>query len=164
MGGTLLSKKEKRSARGNNYAFLNFSDLSSIFELIIFESNLRKYRELLLEGESFVLGVDFSSQNGSLRGELKKVFSFEEVEKLNKTNHFNNKENDKLNNQTLKIYDDRSFSKDELAKLNWVKGHNKIEIIINNQLLKIPGEFNITSEMIDKMKILKGVMKIDFAE
>ena len=139
LGGTLLSKKEKRSARGNNYAFLNFSDLSSIFELIIFESNLRKYRELLLEGESFVLGVDFSSQNGSLRGELKKVFSFEEVEKLNKTNHFNNKENDKLNNQTLKIYADRSFSKDELAKLNWVKGHNKIEIIINNQLLKIPG-------------------------
>ena len=35
LGGTLLSKKEKRSARGNNYAFLNFSDLSSIFELDI---------------------------------------------------------------------------------------------------------------------------------
>ena len=30
-----------------------------------------------------------------------------------------------------------AFQKDELAKLNWVKGHNKIEIIINNQLLKI---------------------------
>ncbi len=164
LGGTLLSKKEKRSARGNNYAFLNFSDMSSIFELIIFESNLRKYRELLLEGESFVLGVDFSSQNGSLRGELKKVFSFEEVQKLNKTNNFNNKVKDKINNQTLKIYADRSFSKDELAKLNWVKGHNKIEIIINNQLLKIPGEFTITSEMIDKMKNLNGVMKIDFVE
>ena len=27
IGGTLLSKKEKRSARGNAYAFLNFSDL-----------------------------------------------------------------------------------------------------------------------------------------
>ena len=75
-----------------------------------------------------------------------------------------NKENDKLNNQTLIIYADRSFSKDELAKLKWVKGHNKIEIIINNQLLKIPGEFNITSEMIDKMKSLNGVMKIDFVE
>ena len=136
----------------------------SIFELIIFESNLRKYRELLLEGESFVLGVDLSSQNGSLRGELKKVFSFGEVENFNRTNNFNNKGNDQLNNQTLKIYADKSFSKDELAKLNWVKGHNKIEIIINNQLLKIPGEFNITSEMIDKMKSLNGVMKIDFVE
>ena len=28
LAGTLLSKKEKRSARGNSYAFLNFSDLS----------------------------------------------------------------------------------------------------------------------------------------
>ena len=83
MGGTLLSKKEKRSAKGNTYAFLNFSDLSSIYELIIFESNLRKYRDMLIEGDSFVLGIDFSSHNGTLRGELKKVFKIEEVDKLN---------------------------------------------------------------------------------
>jgi DNA polymerase-3 subunit alpha len=163
IGGTLLSKKEKRSARGNTYAFLNFSDLSSIYELIIFESNLRKYRELLIEGDSFVLGVDFSSQNGTLRGELKKVFDFKEVEKLNNNNlRINNNKN--VKQQTLKIYADGNFSKNELAKLKWRKGNNKIEIIYNNQLLRIPGQFNITSEMINQMKSFNGVKKIDFIE
>ena len=157
LGGTLLSKKEKRSARGSNYAFLNFSDLSSIYELIIFESNLRKYRELLVEGDSFILGVDFSSQNGTIRGELKKVFKFDEVENLNKKNA-NTKQ------QTLKIYADGNFSKDELAKFKWARGHNKVEIIYNNQLLKIPGQFNITSEMISEMKNLNGVKKVDLVE
>ncbi len=159
LGGTLLSKKEKRSARGNTYAFLNFSDLSSIYELIIFESNLRKYREILVEGDSFVLGVDFSSQNGVLRGELKKVFSIEEVEKLNKD--FHKKKDKKINYQTLIIYADANFSKNELSKFKWLKGHCKIEIIINNQLLKIPGQFDITAEMITQMKSLNGVTKVD---
>ena len=164
LGGTLLSKKEKRSARGNTYAFLNFSDLSSIYELIIFESNLRKYRELLVEGDSFILGVDFSSQNGSLRGELKKVFSVDEVEKLNKNNTLKEKKDEKLNRQTIKIYADGNFSREELLKLKWVKGNNKIEIIMNNQLLKLPGEYNVTAEMIGQMKGLVGVKKIDFLE
>ena len=164
LGGTLLSKKEKRSARGNTYAFLNFSDLSSIYELIIFESNLRKYRELLVEGDSFILGVDFSSQNGSLRGELKKVFSVDEVEKLNKNNTLKEKKDEKLNRQTIKIYADGNFSREELSKLKWVKGNNKIEIIMNNQLLKLPGEYNVTAEMIGQMKGLVGVKKIDFLE
>ena len=61
----------------------------------------------------------------------------------------------------MKIYTDRNFSKSELAKLNWSKGYNKVEIIINNQLLKVPGQFNVTSEMINKMKNLNGVKKVD---
>ena len=163
IGGTLLSKKEKRSTRGNAYAFLNFSDPSSIYELIIFESNLRKYRELLIEGDSFVLGVDFTTQNGTLRGELKKVFSFEEIEKFNNNENLKIKTKQNIKQQTLKIYADRNFSKNELAKLNWIKGQNRVEIIIDNQLLKIPGNYYINSEMLDKMKKLTGVKKIDFA-
>jgi hypothetical protein len=62
----------------------------------------------------------------------------------------------------VKIYADGNFSKSELSKLKWAKGHNKVEIIINNQLLRIPGQFLITPEMIDQMKNLNGVKKVDF--
>ena len=72
--------------------------------------------------------------------------------------------NNALNRQTIKIYADGNFSKNELAKLKWAKGHNKVEIIMNNQLLKIPGQFDITKEMLNQMKNLNGVKKIDFAE
>jgi len=56
VAGTLLAKKERRSARGNAYAFLNFSDTTSNYEGIIFEANLRKYRDMLIVGQSYVFG------------------------------------------------------------------------------------------------------------
>ena len=161
LSGTLLTKKEKRSARGNSYAFLNFSDLTSIYELIIFESNLRKYREILNEGESFIVGVDFSTQNGTLRGELKKVFKFDDVERIDTKNFTANVKQVTTAQQTVSIYTDGNFSKDELSKLKWIRGKSNVQIIMNNQLLKIPGQFEISSEMISKMKNLNGVKKID---
>ena len=161
LSGTLLTKKEKRSARGNSYAFLNFSDLTSIYELIIFESNLRKYRDILNEGESFIVGVDFSTQNGTLRGELKKVFKFDDLEKIDTKNFAADVKQVTSAQQTVSIYTDGNFSKDELSKLKWIRGKSNVQIIINNQLLKIPGQFEISSEMISKMKNLNGVKKID---
>ena len=161
LSGTLLTKKEKRSARGNSYAFLNFSDLTSIYELIIFESNLRKYRDILNEGESFIVGVDFSTQNGTLRGELKKVFKFDDVERMDTKNFVADVKQVTSAQQTVSIYTDGNFSKDELSKLKWIRGKSNVQIIINNQLLKIPGQFEISSEMISKMKNLNGVKKID---
>ena len=161
LSGTLLTKKEKRSARGNSYAFLNFSDLTSIYELIIFESNLRKYRDMLNEGESFIVGVDFSTQNGTLRGELKKVFKFDDLEKIDTKNFAADVKQVTSAQQTVSIYTDGNFSKDELSKLKWIRGKSNVQIIINNQLLKIPGQFEISSEMISKMKNLNGVKKID---
>ena len=161
LSGTLLTKKEKRSARGNSYAFLNFSDLTSIYELIIFESNLRKYRDMLNEGESFIVGVDFSTQNGTLRGELKKVFKFDDLERIDTKNFAADVKQVTSAQQTVSIYTDGNFSKDELSKLKWIRGKSNVQIIINNQLLKIPGQFEISSEMISKMKNLNGVKKID---
>ncbi len=161
LSGTLLTKKEKRSARGNSYAFLNFSDLTSIYELIIFESNLRKYRDILNEGESFIVGVDFSTQNGTLRGELKKVFKFDDLDRIDTKNFAADVKQVTSAQQTVSIYTDGNFSKDELSKLKWIRGKSNVQIIINNQLLKIPGQFEISSEMISKMKNLNGVKKID---
>ena len=158
LSGTLLTKKEKRSARGNSYAFLNFSDLTSIFELIIFESNLRKYRDILNEGESFIVGVDFSTQNGTLRGELKKVFKFDDLDRIDTKNFAADVKQVTSAQQTVSIYTDGNFSKDELSKLKWIRGKSNVQIIINNQLLKIPGQFEISSEMISKMKNLNGCL------
>mgnify|MGYP001305794731 FL=1 len=164
VAGTLLSKKEKRSARGNAYAFLNFSDTSSIYELIIFETNLRKYRELLIEGESYVLGVDFTSDNNSLRGELKKVFSFDQVLKFNKKNDNKFKKDIERQGSTLKIYVNNDFAKDKLSELKLISGYHKVEIIINNQIVKVPGDFEVNKELIASIKNMNGVEKVLFNE
>ena len=164
MAGTLLSKKEKRSARGNTYAFLNFSDATSIYELIIFETNLRKYREILIDGESYVLGIDFTDDNNTLRGELKKVFTFEEVIKFNKNNKNTPKQNKHRINSVLKIFVNEDFTKDRLTELKLTSGDHKVEIIINNQTVKIPGDFDVSQEMLKSLKTMNGVIDISFNE
>ena len=164
IAGTLLSKKEKRSARGNTYAFLNFSDSTSIYELIIFENNLRKYREILLDGESYVLGVDFTSDNNTLRGELKKVFTFNDVIKFNKNSQSKHKQSIHKTNSVLKIFVNEDFTKDRLTELKLTSGHHKVEIIINNQTVKIPGDFDVSQEMLKSLKTMNGVIDISFNE
>jgi len=160
----LLSKKEKRSARGNTYAFLNFSDTTSIYELIIFETNLRKYREILIEGESYVLSVNFTFDNGSLRGELRKVFSFDEVLKFNSKNQKEIRRNKDRLYSTLKIYVNQDFTKDTLTELKLTKGNHKVEIIINNQLVKIHGGFEVSRELLNSLKTMNGVVEVLFNE
>ena len=116
---------------------------------------------MLVEGESFIVGVDFSFQNGTLRGELKKVFRFDDVENLNLKKTM--VENEEKAKSLIKIYADGNFTKDELLKLKWVKGMQKVEIIYDNQLLKIPGTFEISADMIKEIKTLNGVKKIDLS-
>ena len=164
MAGTLLSKKEKRSARGNAYAFLNFSDDTSIYELIIFETNLRKYREILVDGESYVLGIDFTSDNNTLRGELKKIFTFDEVIKFNRNNKNILNQKKHKSNSVLKIFVNEDFTKDRLTELKLASGHHKVEIIINNQTVKIPGYFEVSQEMLKSLKTMNGVVDISFTE
>ena len=161
LAGTLLSKKEKRSARGNSYAFLNFSDLSSIYELVIFESNLRKYRDILKEGESYVLGVDFSINNGMLRGELKNIYFFKELLKMNIGEKNNTSANNTNNDgSTLRILTNSNFSTEELKKIDWTDGSHNVEIIVNNQILKLPGKYTINTEVKSMLINMNGVNEI----
>ena len=173
--GTLLSKKEKRSARGNAYAFLSFSDLSFIYELIIFENNLRKYRDILIEGNSYAIGVDFKNDNGSLTGEVKKIFDIKDVIRMNKKpfssstlkNINKNKENKELVFEEIKIsilqiYVNSEFSIELFKRIKINKGHSKIKITYDNQRLTLPGEYEINQRLISEIKLLKGVKEIQF--
>ncbi len=55
IAATLLKVQEKKTAKGNSYAVLKLTDLSSVFELFIFSDVLELNREILKEGSSFIL-------------------------------------------------------------------------------------------------------------
>ena len=130
-------------------------------ELIIFESNLRKYRDILKEGESYVLGVDFSINNGMLRGELKNVYYFKELLRMNIGEKSNNSEKDSNDaGSTLRILTNSNFNTEELRKIDWTDGSHNIEIIVNNQILKLPGKYTINAEVKSMLKNMNGVNEI----
>jgi DNA polymerase-3 subunit alpha len=174
LAGTLLSKKEKRSARGNAYAFLNFSDLSSIYELIIFENNLRKYRDILVEGDSYAIGIDFSDDGNGLRGEAKKIYKIVDVIKMNNQSYssFSNQNNTsdteikkaKPKESLLQIYANEKFSLNEFKAINLQKGNHKINIIVENQRLALPDLYQINTNLIEKIRSINGVKEVSFDE
>ena len=55
IAATLLKLQERKTAKGNSYAILKLTDLTSVFELFIFSDILELNREILKEGSSIIL-------------------------------------------------------------------------------------------------------------
>ena len=55
IAATLLKITERKTARGNSYGVIKFTDLTSVFELFIFSDTLDLNREILIEGSSLIV-------------------------------------------------------------------------------------------------------------
>ncbi len=67
IASTLLKIQERKTAKGNSYAVLKMTDLSSVFELFIFSDTLELNREILKEGSSLILTLVKSITNDDNR-------------------------------------------------------------------------------------------------
>ena len=84
IAATLLKIQERKTAKGNSYAVLKLTDLTSVFELFIFSDVLDINREILKEGSSLILTLVKSISNDENRfkrinvqkiGSLKDLFN-----------------------------------------------------------------------------------------
>ncbi|MBD1140893.1 DNA polymerase III subunit alpha [Pelagibacterales bacterium SAG-MED39] len=71
IAATLLKVQERKTAKGNSYAVLKLTDLTSVFELFIFSDILELNREILKEGSSIILTLIKSISNDENR--LKRI-------------------------------------------------------------------------------------------
>jgi len=67
MAGTIISKKERTSAKGNRYAFVGLSDLSGTFEVTVFSAVLAAAKNLLEVGQSVVIKAVVQPEEDSIR-------------------------------------------------------------------------------------------------
>ena len=67
LAGIPVARKERRSAKGSKYAFVQFSDPTGVFEVMMFSEVLSSARELLDAGAALVVTVDISEENGGMR-------------------------------------------------------------------------------------------------
>jgi DNA polymerase-3 subunit alpha len=84
IAATLLKVNERKTAKGNSYAVLKLTDLTSVFELFIFSDILELNRDILKEGNSLILTLTKSITNDENRfkrvnvqkiGSLKDLFN-----------------------------------------------------------------------------------------
>jgi len=55
IAATLLKITERKTAKGNSYGIIKFTDLTSVFELFIFSDILELNRDVLVEGSSLII-------------------------------------------------------------------------------------------------------------
>jgi DNA polymerase-3 subunit alpha len=73
LAGIVNNKKERTSARGNRFAFVQLSDTTGIFEVTLFSEVLSQTRALLEGGQPLVVTVDVRREEENLRLTAQKI-------------------------------------------------------------------------------------------
>jgi len=108
VAGTIMSIQEKKSAKGNSYAIIKFSDNKSEFEIFLFSDLFVSNREKLKESNSFILTLHKeknTNENSLARVNIRKIVDLSDL--VNKTYErvsieLSNKEKLKELNEILK--------------------------------------------------------------
>ncbi len=82
IAATLLKITERKTAKGNSYGVMKFTDLTSVFELFIFSDILELNREILIEGNSLIITLIKTiskDQNRFKRINVQKIASLKDL-------------------------------------------------------------------------------------
>ena len=133
IAATLLKIQERKTAKGNSYAVLKLTDLSSVFELFIFSDTLEINRENLIEGSSLIFTLNRSISNDENR--MKRI----NVRKIASLKELLNKPIDKVtfNLKSIKELDViskfLSYNGDTLVRINIVEENTNFNFELKNK-------------------------------
>ncbi|MDA7750485.1 DNA polymerase III subunit alpha, partial [Candidatus Pelagibacter sp.] len=126
IAATLLKITERKTAKGNSYGVIKFTDLTSVFELFIFSDILELNREALVEGSSLIITLIktiSNDENKFKRINVQKIASLKDL--------FNKPVNEIVFNiKSIKDIDKISDLVDE-------EGTTEVKIYINDKNNKI---------------------------
>jgi len=121
VAGTIMSIQEKKSAKGNSYAIIKFSDNKSEFEIFLFSDLFSSNREKLKESSSFILTLHkekTTNENSLMRVNIRKIVDLSD-----------------LVNKTYESVSIELNSKEKLKELNELlikNGETKIKVILRD--------------------------------
>ncbi len=133
IAATLLKIQERKTAKGNAYAVLKLTDLSSVFELFIFSDILELNREILKEGRSLIITLMKSLTNEDNRFKrinVQKIVSLQDLlsKPINEVT-FNLKSLKELN-EISKILPEKGGT---LIKINFRDNENNLYFQLENK-------------------------------
>ena len=79
LAGIVVGKKERTSARGNRFAFVQLSDMTGVFEITVFSEVLAQARALIDGGQPLVATVDVRNDEDSYRLTAQKIEALDGV-------------------------------------------------------------------------------------
>ena len=122
IAATLLKITERKTAKGNSYGVIKFTDLTSVFELFVFSDILELNREVLIEGNSLIITLIKTISNDENR--LKRI----NVQKIASLKDLFNKPVNEI------IFNIKSIKDiDKISNLVSEEGTTEVKININDE-------------------------------
>ncbi|TCS64152.1 DNA polymerase III subunit alpha [Varunaivibrio sulfuroxidans] len=154
LAGTMVSKREMVSAKGNKFAFVQFSDASGAFEVTVFSEVLSQAAEMLVPGNSLFIKAAVQFEGDTPR------MTAHSMELL-----------DKVTARTasgLKIVIDAPTALPNLAGLlGEVQGKGQGEVrvaarldALNEVEINLKGRYNITPDILQSVRLMVGVSDV----
>jgi len=117
IGATLLKVQERKTSKGNSYAIIKLTDLTSVFELFVFSEVLESNRSILIEGNSLLITLNKNTSNDENR------FRRININKIVMLNDLYNKPISKIELTISQI--------SKISKLNFLDENGDTDVIFN---------------------------------
>ena len=154
MAGVVVKKQEKTSQKGNRFAFLQLSDSTGVFEMILFSDVLSESRSLLEAGNTVLVTVD-----ADIKGADEIKFLCQKVEPLDKA----------VEQVTVatRIIVDQEGAVDKVKSLlvGQEKGKIKIQLVVpangdREAHIELPGGWALAPETRQALRRIGGVSDV----
>jgi DNA polymerase-3 subunit alpha len=152
LAGTMIDKQERTSARGNRFAFVQLSDQSGTYEVMIFSELLSSRRDLLQPGTALLVTADARSD-----GDMVKLTG-QSIESLDRA----------LANTTagLRIVIKEPDALEPLRQaIAGLKGRGRVTLALELDAqeveMALPGGYNVPPTVRQKLADLPGVLQVE---
>ena len=154
LAGVIESVRERTSAKGNKFAFIELSGKNGQFEVVIFSEVLTNSRELLVQGKTVLLTCDVKTTGSDIKLNATSIVDLDEaIAKAGKG---------------LKVFIRNEESLEGLKHVldNGMGGRSQIRLVmgINMQQcveLALPGNYLISADIRSKIEAVPGVIGLN---
>jgi DNA polymerase-3 subunit alpha len=160
IAGSVMKRQERKSARGNRFAFVELSDPTCMYEVTVFSDVLLASRDLLEPGRNVVLTVEAEADGDQLKLLCRGVMAVDDVVADAAA-------------AGLRVYvaEERALTsvktRLEDAKQGARRRGGPVEIILSDPALgaevevALPGEWPVTPQIIGAIKAAPGVSHVE---
>ena len=156
IAGSVSAKQERKSAKGNRFAFVSLSDPTGLYEVTVFSDTLEAARDVLEPGMNVVLTVEANLEGETLKLLARGAVSIDQVAA-------------EAGAQALRIHLNRAEAVPSIAALlGRVEGRNRAQITLcvadaaGREIdVMLPKPFPVTPQIRGAIKAMQGVVMIE---
>jgi DNA polymerase-3 subunit alpha len=152
LAGIVIGKKERSSAEGRRFAFVQMSDASGVFEITLFSEVLAASRQLLESGQPLLVTVDVRAEEDNLRLTAQKIEPLDRIVAQAAAG--------------MKVVLGEAAGLDAFKNLvrNETGGRGRVSIVVplpeREVEVALPGGFKVSPRLIASAQALPGILAV----